>query len=117
MGTLGRQGSCVIFQRLKGLLQSHGKKLVLLLMAEIVPDKVAKIRGVDVSVKVASICWLHFMFTLVYFKTILGIRASCLSTSVDRLGRCLRSSDPVAVRTNCCSGGNRLHGYIPHGFL
>ncbi len=53
LGTLGRQGSRHIFDRLKRLLEDKGKTVIPFLMAEINPIKLAAIELVDVWVQVA----------------------------------------------------------------
>jgi 2-(3-amino-3-carboxypropyl)histidine synthase len=47
LGTLGRQGNINILQRLEYLLKSQGKEYVILLLSEIFPDKLAKLREVE----------------------------------------------------------------------
>lgn len=61
MGTLGRQGSTRIVERLQHLAQSQGKQMTTFLMSEIFPSKLALIKDVDCFVQVAcprlSIDW------------------------------------------------------------
>jgi 2-(3-amino-3-carboxypropyl)histidine synthase len=61
LGTLGRQGSPGIFNRLQKLLTDQGKVVIPFLMAEINPEKLAKITAVEAWVQVAcprlSIDW------------------------------------------------------------
>ena len=61
LGTLGRQGSPIIFDRLRALLRRCGKRCVLFLMAELNPLKLAKMPHIDAWVQVScprlSIDW------------------------------------------------------------
>ena len=61
LGTLGRQGSPKIFQRLRALLRLHGRRCVLFLMAELNPAKLAAIAHIEAWVQVScprlSIDW------------------------------------------------------------
>ena len=61
LGTLGRQGNNSIFDRIDSLLTTAGKNVVHFLMAEILPEKLAMIEGIDAWVQVAcprlSIDW------------------------------------------------------------
>lgn len=61
LGTLGRQGSPKIFQRLRALLRLHGRRCVLFLMAELNPAKLAAISHIEAWVQVScprlSIDW------------------------------------------------------------
>lgn len=61
VGTLGRQGNLSIFDRLKDMLKRSGKEVVVVLLSEIVPDKLAMMPDIDVWVQIAcprlSIDW------------------------------------------------------------
>eukprot|EP00603_Paraphysomonas_imperforata_P003923 CAMPEP_0114438116 /NCGR_PEP_ID=MMETSP0103-20121206/14405_1 /TAXON_ID=37642 ORGANISM="Paraphysomonas imperforata, Strain PA2" /NCGR_SAMPLE_ID=MMETSP0103 /ASSEMBLY_ACC=CAM_ASM_000201 /LENGTH=249 /DNA_ID=CAMNT_0001608613 /DNA_START=137 /DNA_END=884 /DNA_ORIENTATION=- len=61
LGTLGRQGSPLIFNRLRSLLRLHGRRCVLFLMAELNPAKLAAISHIEAWVQVScprlSIDW------------------------------------------------------------
>lgn len=61
LGTLGRQGSPLIFDRLRALLRLHGRRCVLFLMAELSPAKLAAIEHIEAWVQVScprlSIDW------------------------------------------------------------
>ncbi|ODV89987.1 hypothetical protein CANCADRAFT_31086 [Tortispora caseinolytica NRRL Y-17796] len=61
MGTLGRQGNNNTVKRIRELIESKGKKVVLILLSEIFPDKIALFDTVDAWVQVAcprlSIDW------------------------------------------------------------
>ncbi|KAF6040259.1 DPH1 [Bugula neritina] len=61
LGTLGRQGSTTVFDRLKESLTEHGCKYIMVLLSEIFPDKLAEFHEVDAWVQVAcprlSIDW------------------------------------------------------------
>ena len=48
MGTLGRQGSRVQFDRIVSLLRSNGKQVIPFLMAEILPTKLKAIKEIEV---------------------------------------------------------------------
>jgi 2-(3-amino-3-carboxypropyl)histidine synthase len=50
LGTLGRQGNPLMYQRAKKLLDKHGKKSTQFLMAEIQPHKLNLIKEIDVSI-------------------------------------------------------------------
>ena len=61
LGTLGRQGNPPIFERLRKILSSRGKRVIPFLMSELNPSKLALIDVVEVWVQVAcprlSIDW------------------------------------------------------------
>ena len=61
LGTLGRQGNLQLFQRIVSTLRSKGKTVVKFLMAEINPDKLKMIEGIECWVQIAcprlSIDW------------------------------------------------------------
>ncbi|CAJ1030944.1 putative diphthamide synthesis protein [Leishmania utingensis] len=61
MGTLGRQGHPRVVDRIIALAQRHGKRVTLLLMSEIFPQKMALLEDVDCYIQVAcprlSIDW------------------------------------------------------------
>ncbi|DAZ97041.1 TPA: LOW QUALITY PROTEIN: hypothetical protein N0F65_012910 [Lagenidium giganteum] len=61
LGTLGRQGSTVILDSLKNLLEERGKQYFVLLLSEIFPDKLAMFKDVDAWIQIAcprlSIDW------------------------------------------------------------
>lgn len=61
LGTLGRQGSPKIFNRIRDLLHANNRKCVLFLMAELNPVKLASIQQIDAWVQVScprlSIDW------------------------------------------------------------
>ena len=61
LGTLGRQGNNSIFDRIDSLLKGQGKIVIPFLMAEIHPEKLAIIEGIEAWVQVAcprlSIDW------------------------------------------------------------
>ena len=61
LGTLGRQGSPKIFDRLRALLKTYGRKCVLFLMAELNPVKISAISHIEAWVQVScprlSIDW------------------------------------------------------------
>ncbi len=61
LGSLGRQGNPVIFNRIKALLKARNKTIIPFIMAEIQPAKLAKITSVDAWIQVAcprlSIDW------------------------------------------------------------
>jgi 2-(3-amino-3-carboxypropyl)histidine synthase len=48
LGTLGRQGSPKIFNRIRTLLRKNNKKVILFLMAELNPTKIQQISEVEV---------------------------------------------------------------------
>jgi 2-(3-amino-3-carboxypropyl)histidine synthase len=64
LGTLGRQGSPGILDRLISLLSKHGKRHFVMLLSEIFPAKLAAVPEADAWVQVAcprlSIDWGHF---------------------------------------------------------
>ena len=61
LGTLGRQGSTIVYDNLKKSLDSAGCKHVMVLLSEIFPDKLAQFTEVEAWVQVAcprlSIDW------------------------------------------------------------
>lgn len=61
LGTLGRQGSTVVYDNLKKKLESSGKQYVMVLLSEIFPGKLAQFNDIDAWVQVAcprlSIDW------------------------------------------------------------
>lgn len=61
LGTLGRQGSTVVFDNLKTSLSESGRTYIMVLLSEIFPSKLAQFKDVDAWVQVAcprlSIDW------------------------------------------------------------
>eukprot|EP00922_Rhytidocystis_sp_ex-Travisia-forbesii_P045484 GHVS01067849.1.p1 GENE.GHVS01067849.1~~GHVS01067849.1.p1 ORF type:complete len:387 (+),score=80.90 GHVS01067849.1:70-1161(+) len=64
LSTLGRQGSVGLLESLQRLISASGRQWVVVLMSEILPDTVKRLRGVDCFVQVGcprlSIDWGHF---------------------------------------------------------
>jgi 2-(3-amino-3-carboxypropyl)histidine synthase len=86
LGTLGRQGSPLIFDRLRSLLKLPGRRCVLFLMAELNPAKIATISNIEAWVQVScprlSIDWgAGFVKVSVDIKiSNIGIRPYILSS-------------------------------------
>jgi hypothetical protein len=54
LGTLGRQGNIRLYDRLRDRLNAEGRSVILLLMAEINPLKLAKFADIEVDFRIMS---------------------------------------------------------------
>ena len=60
LGTLGRQGSLSIYNKLKQLLKKHNKTYLQFLMAEINPSKLDLMKDIDVrSIKTFLVYYIY----------------------------------------------------------
>lgn len=135
LGTLGRQGSTHIQERLEALLKGTGRPYVVVCLSEIQPAKLALFRDVDAYVLSFDFAAFSHLTLLLPLKPhvhaqlsnqfelielcfdVDQLGASRLSASLHRLGLRFRQTSSDPLRTARGPASHRLASCLPHGFL